>query len=78
MIQTRQDRAALRSLVELKDVPTDTPTDLWFGPKAPKGQKNQWIKTTPGRGWFVYLRLYGPTKPAFNGEWRPGDFERVD
>ena len=78
MIQTRQDRAALRSLVELKDVPTDKPTELWFGPEAPKGLKNQWIKTIPGRGWFVYLRLYGPTKPAFSGEWRPGDFERVE
>ena len=35
-------------------------------------------KTIPGRGWFVYLRLYGPTKPAFNGDWRPGDFESVE
>ena len=77
MIQTRQDRAALRSLVELKDVPSDAPTDLWFGPKAPRGKRDQWIKTIPGRGWFVYLRLYGPTGPAFNGDWRPGDFEAI-
>jgi hypothetical protein len=76
-IQTDQDKAALRSLVELKDVPKTGTTDLYFGPTAPSGQEGRWIKTTPGRGWFVYLRLYGPVGPAFDGTWRPGDFEIV-
>jgi hypothetical protein len=76
-IQTDQDKAALRSLVELKDVPTTQPTELYFGPQAPAGKEGQWIKTIPGKGWFVYLRLYGPTKPAFDGSWKPGDFEEV-
>ena len=34
-IQTDQDKAALRSLVELKDVATTGTTDLYFGPTAP-------------------------------------------
>jgi hypothetical protein len=77
MIQTDQDKAALRSLVELKDVPKTGATELYFGPSAPAGREGQWIKTIPGKGWFVYLRLYGPEGPAFNGEWKPGDFEEV-
>lgn len=76
-IQTDQDKAALRSLVELKDAPKTGSTDLYFGPSAPAGKEKQWIKTNPGKGWFVYLRLYGPEAPAFNGAWRPGDFEEV-
>ena len=74
-IATDQDQAALRSLVELKDVPQTGTTDLYFGPNAPPGHERRWIKTIPGKGWFVYLRLYGPDGPAFDGRWRPGDFE---
>jgi hypothetical protein len=77
MIQTDQDKAALRSLVELKDVATTGATDLYFGPNAPAGKEGRWIKTTPGKGWFVYLRLFGPEVPAFEGSWKPSDFEEI-
>ena len=30
-----------------------------------------------GKGWFVLLRLYSPSKEFFNGPWRPGDFEKI-
>ena len=76
-IHTDQDKAALRSLVELKDVAQTGTTDLYFGPTAPAGKEGQWIKTNPGKGWFVYFRLYGPEGPAFDGRWKPGDFEAV-
>lgn len=76
-IQTDQDKAALRSLVELKDTLKAGMTDLYFGPAPPAGQQGQWIKTIPEKGWFVYLRLYGPDGPAFDGSWKPGDFEEV-
>ena len=75
-IQTRQKKAALRSLFELKDATTSSVV-LHFGPMAPPGQDNRWIQTLPGRGWFVYFRIYGPDKPAFDGSWKPGDFERL-
>jgi hypothetical protein len=26
---------------------------------------------------FAYLRLYGAEGPAFDGSWKPGDFEEV-
>jgi hypothetical protein len=58
-------------------VSTTEPTELYFGPTAPEGHEGQWIKTVPGRGWFAYFRIYGPEQPAFDGSWRPGDFEVV-
>ena len=75
-VQTDQGKAALRSLFELKDV-SGSSVDLYFGPSAPRGQESRWIRTVPGKGWFVYFRIYGPDTPAFNGQWRPADFERT-
>ena len=52
----------------------------WTSTSVPRllaGKEGQWIKTTPGKGWFTYLRLYGPEQPAFDGSWKPGDFEQV-
>lgn len=76
-VQTDQDKAALRSLFELKDVSKTEPTELYFGPQAPAGKEGQWIKTVPGRGWFAYIRIYGPEQAAFDGSWKPGDFEET-
>jgi len=75
-VQTDQEKAALRSLFELKG--KEQPTlDLYFGPTAPAGHESEWIKTIPGKGWFVYFRIYGPGPAAFDGSWKPGDFEQV-
>lgn len=76
-IQTKQDKAALRSLFELKDLGDAKSIDLYFGPKAPAGKEGRWIQTSPGKGWFSYFRIYGPEPPAFDGSWKPGDFEVV-
>jgi hypothetical protein len=75
-IQTDQGKAALRSLFELKDL-SGKSVDLHFGPKAPKGEQSRCIKTIPGKGWFVYFRIYGPEQPAFDRSWKPGDFEEI-
>jgi hypothetical protein len=76
-IKTAQDKAALRSLFELKDLGDAKSVDLFFGPTAPAGQEVRWIQTTPGKGWFTYFRIYGPEQTAFDGTWKPGDFEEV-
>jgi hypothetical protein len=76
-IQTDQDKGALRSLFELKNLGDAKSVDLYFGPNAPAGQEGRWIKTIPGKGWFTYFRVYGPEGPAFDGSWKPGDFEQV-
>jgi len=77
-IETPQAKAALRSLEELKDHDQRGTAKLYFGPTAPAGKEKYWIKTAPGKGWFAYLRLYGPDKPAFDGAWKPGDFTQVN
>lgn len=76
-VQTDQAKAALRSLFELKGAPTSQPLELFFGPAAPAGKENQWIKTLPGKGWFAYFRVYGPEQAAFDGSWKPADFEEA-
>jgi len=75
-IQAALNKAALRSLFELTDLSGDE-ADLFFGPTPPGGEVDRWIQTIPGRGWFVYFRIYGPEQTAFDGGWRPGDFEFV-
>jgi hypothetical protein len=76
-IQTEQAWAALRSLFELRDMPGGA-VELRFGPVAPAGKEGQWIQTLPAKGWFVYFRIYGPEAAAFDGSWKPDDFEQVD
>ncbi|HEY3405615.1 MAG TPA: DUF1254 domain-containing protein [Ohtaekwangia sp.] len=76
-VDTDQGYAALRSMFELKDFAKDPSVDLYFGPTAPAGKEKQWIKTIPGKGWFIYIRIYGPEQAAFDGTWKPGDFEEV-
>lgn len=76
-VQTDQEKAALRSMFELSNKMKENSIDLYFGPKAPVGHEGEWIKTIPGKGWFAYFRIYGPEKAAFDGSWKPGDFEEM-
>jgi len=55
----------------------DGSTDLYFGPKAPKGKAGNWLPTVPGKAYLVILRLYFPTEAAIDKSWKPGDFELV-
>jgi hypothetical protein len=71
-----QGKAALRSLFEKIDTGGDS-VELYFGPEQPEGAEDRWIQTLPGRGWFSYFRIYGPTRAAFDGTWKPGDIEAV-
>ncbi len=78
-IRTDLNRAAIRSLIELaSEAPGREEIVLHFGPAAPPQGETRWVKTIPGRGWFAYFRIYGPTRPAFDGSWRPGDFEAAE
>jgi hypothetical protein len=55
----------------------DGSTDLHLGPKAPPAKEANWLATVPGKGYFAILRLYGPTEPAIDRSWKPGDIEKV-
>jgi hypothetical protein len=58
---------------ELAEVDNNASLDLYFGADAPSRAENHWIKTIPGKGWFVYFRIYGPEGPASDGSWRLPD-----
>jgi hypothetical protein len=76
-VDTDQAQAALRSLFENLGGDGTGSVDLYFGPTRPPGSDGRWIQTVPGRGWFCYFRTYGPSAPAFDGSWRPGDITAV-
>jgi len=54
----------------------DGSTDIYFGPSSPGAGKN-WIRTLQDKGFFVILRLYGPTKAFFDKAWKPSDLEKL-
>jgi hypothetical protein len=69
------DRSSRNDLVRN----ADGSVDLYFGPTAPAGKPPaNWIQTLPGKGWFTYFRLYGPTQPYFDRSWVLSDIERVE
>jgi hypothetical protein len=52
----------------------DGSIELRFGPQPPADtSQSNWIQTIPGRAWFAYLRLYGPTESYFDRSWPLGD-----
>jgi len=55
----------------------DGSTDIYFGPNSPGAGKN-WLRTAPGQGFFVILRIYGPTQAFFDKTWVPGDIEKMN
>ena len=56
----------------------DGSINLYFGPQAPKGYENNWVKTVPGKDWFVMMRFYGPEQAYFDKTWQMNDFEKVN
>ena len=76
-IDSGQGRAAVRSVYEKPQPNADGSYDLYFGPKAPAGKESQWVQTIPGKGFFVYFRIYGPEQAAFDGTWKLNDIELV-
>jgi hypothetical protein len=63
-----------------RDNPTanaDGSFDLYFGPTAPAGKEKNWLRTVPGKGFFLILRLYSPTEPFLNQTWRPDDPQEI-
>ncbi len=57
---------------------TDGSTVIYFGPKKPANAKEgNWIQTTPGKGWFLMIRLYSPLPSFFDKSWKVGEVEEV-
>ena len=77
MDQTDQQFPSVGSLTKGIVMNADKSYDVYFGPKAPAGQENNWIQTNPGQGWSTIFRLYGPLNPWFDKTWRPSEIELV-
>ena len=60
------------------DVNADGSIDVWFSPEASEGNEKNWIKTIPGEGWFIYIRLYGPEEEYFDQTWKPDNIVKVN
>jgi len=69
LIDNKEQSASRSSRSEGLQTNGDGSVDLYFGPQAPAGKQNNWIQTVPGRGWFGYVRLYGPLEAYFKREW---------
>ena len=76
MLQTDQQFPSLNSDRGVK-INEDGTTDIYFGPKAPKGKESNWVQTVPGKGWNTVFRLYGPLESWFDQSWKPGEIELV-
>ncbi|MOA07757.1 hypothetical protein D3C78_1274740 [compost metagenome] len=81
MLQTPQrfPRAGSQSYPTPAAVPNaDKTYTIYFSPKKPANvQDGNWIQTTPGKGWFVLLRLYSPLQSFFDKTWTAPDIEQV-
>lgn len=78
LLETDQKTAGVDSHHSGLKADADGAVTIWFGPKAPVGQEDNWVQTMPGKGWNTLLRLYGPLEPWFDKSWKPGDIELVE
>ena len=78
MLQTDQQFPSISSLLADIEQNVDGSTDIYFGPKAPKGKESNWVQTIPDKGFWLILRLYGPLEPWFDKSWRPGKIELIE
>jgi hypothetical protein len=76
LIENQQKRADRSSRDEIEKN-ADGSVDLYFAPSAPTGKEQNWVQTVPGRHWFAYFRLYGPTEKYFDKSWKMNNIEIV-
>ena len=73
IIDSGQGRGAVRTMFEKPEPNSDGSFDIFFGPDKPEGKENNWVKTIPGKGWFTFVRMYGPEEPIFDGTYKLPD-----
>jgi len=77
LLQNGQDKPSVSSYDD-PVINEDGSVDVYFGPEAPEGYENNWIKTIPGEGWEILVRLYGPLDPFFDQTWKPNDIVKTN
>ena len=66
MIQTDQSWPSVYSSCKKLVISKDGSVDIWFGSEALPCRENNWVKTIPGKGWYMMLRLYNPLEAWLN------------
>lgn len=76
--ETRNATIGSRATPDLQ-INEDGSVDVFIGPKPPKGKESNWIQSVPGRGWFPYIRMYGPGEDWFDEDaFQLPQIEKVD
>jgi hypothetical protein len=76
MIKNETMISDINSNQELK-VEEDGSTNIYIGPKSPEGYEKNWIQSNPEKGFFVYLRLYGPLEGYYDKSWKMDNIKMV-
>ena len=78
MLATDQPLPVVDSIQNAPKADADGSVSIYFAPKPPAGQEQNWVQTVSGKSFFVILRMYGPLEPWFSQTWKPSDVERVE
>ena len=78
IILNEQGKSDISSAREGVRVEEDGSYKVFVGPKAPEGYENNWIQSNPKKGFFVYMRLYGPLESFFDKSWKMPDVKKVN
>ncbi len=77
IIQNEQALSDISSVMNELKVEDDGSVKVYVGPSAPNGYENNWVQSNPEKGFFVYLRLYGPLEAYYNKSWKMPDVEKI-
>lgn len=78
IILNDQGKSDISSAREGVRVEEDGSYKVFVGPTVPEGYENNWIQSNPKKGFFVYLRLYGPLETYFDKSWKMPDVKKIN
>jgi len=76
ILDTDRPLSAVNSYMNLP-INEDGTLNIYFGPTPPPQGETSWIKTNPGKGFFMYFRFYGPLEPFYDKSWKINDVVKV-
>jgi hypothetical protein len=78
IIQNEQGKSDISSAREGVRIEEDGSYKVFVGPTAPEGYENNWVQSNPEKGFFAYLRLYGPLESFYDKSWKMPDVKKVN
>ncbi|MGB0776940.1 MAG: DUF1254 domain-containing protein [Flavobacteriaceae bacterium] len=78
IIQNAQGQSDISSVMKGLKTEKDGSVKVYVGPQAPEGYEKNWIQSNPEKGFFAYLRLYGPLESYYDKSWKMPDVKKVN